>query len=204
MIRKCHTLLTCSLFLLAACTDNTTAEVKTDKDTSVAVASDTAGSVHSLPSRSNDQEDITHYIEKELPGWKIPESNSWEKYWYNRYKQGKNLVYRVQKDFDGNGHTDYAYILKDSLEKHAVWAFLGNDSSYTRHRIYDITRLPNSKLHVGLTVLKAGSYNDLNTTDTLPVKIQTNHPAIHVIFFETASKAFYWKDGSFHLIQTGD
>ena len=152
MTRKCHTLLACSLFLLAACTDNTTAEVTTDKDTSATVTSDTAGSVHSIPSHSANAADITHYIEKELPGWKVSGSNSWEKYWYNRYKQGKNLVYRVQEDFDGNDCTDYAYILKDSSEKYAVWAFLANDSSYTRHRIYDITRLPNSKLHVGLAV----------------------------------------------------
>ena len=204
MTRKCNTLLACSLLLLAACTDNTTAEVTTDKDTSVTDTSDTAGSVHSIPSHSESAADITHYIETELPGWKVPGNNSWEKYWYNRYKQGKNLVYRVQEDFDGNDRTDYAYILKDSSEKYAVWAFLANDNSYTRHRIYDITRLPNSKLHVGLAVLKAGTYTDLNSTDTVPSKVQTSHPAIHVIFFETASKAYYWKDGSFHLIQTGD
>jgi hypothetical protein len=34
--------------------------------------------------------------------------------------------------------------------------------------------------------------------------VKTDHPAIHVIFFETAAKAYYWKDSTFHLIQTGD
>jgi hypothetical protein len=204
MTRKCDILLACSLFLLAACSDNTPTEVTTEKDASTTVTPDTAGSVSNTPSHSNSAADITRYIETDLPGWKEPESSSWEKYWYARYKQGKNTVFRVQEDFDGNGRTDYAYILKDSMEKHAVWAFMGNDSSYIKHRIYEITRLPNSKLHVGLALLKAGSYNDLNTTDTVPAKVQTVHPAIHVIFFETASKAYYWKDGSFHLIQTGD
>lgn len=204
MTRKWNILPACSLFLLTACTENSTTEVTTDKDSTVTVTPDTAGRVIGSPSSNNSTVAITQYIERELPRWKVPERSAWEKYWYDRYKQGKNTVYRVQADFDGNGRTDYAYILKDSSEKQTVWAFLANDSSYTPHRIYDITRLPNSKLHVGLAVLKAGSYHDLNTADSIPPKVQTDHPAIHVIFFETASKAYYWKDGRFHLIQTGD
>lgn len=204
MTRKLYTLLACSLFLLAACADDPTTEVTIDKDSATAVTPDTTSSISNPPPRSNSSAAITSYIDRELPGWKVPQSSEWEKYWYNRYEASQNTVYRVQEDFDGNGQSDYAYILKDSAEKYAVWVFLENDSSYIKHRIYDITRLPNSKLHVGLAVLKAGSYHDLNTTDTVPAKVQTNHPAIHVIFFETASKAYYWKDGSFHLIQTGD
>jgi hypothetical protein len=204
MARKFKILLACSLFLFPVCSDNRTTEVTTDRDSTVAVAPDTTANSHPTPTSSNGSAAITQYIETEIPGWKVPERSSWEKYWYDRYKQGKNTVFRVQADFDGNGQTDYAYILKDSVEKHAVWAFLRKEDSYIPHRIYDITRLPNSKLHVGLAVLKAGSYHDLNTTDPIPPKVQTEHPAIHVVFFETASKAYYWKDSSFQLIQTGD
>ena len=194
----------CGLFLLTACTERTTTTEETTTDTTTQVVTDTSAESTLIPTNSSNNTTIVQYIETALPGWKVPERNSWEKYWYDRYKEGKNLVYRVQSDFDGNGQTDYAYILKDSANKYAVWAFLKNDTTYAPHRIYDITQLPNSKLHVGLAVLKAGSYDDLNTAGGAPVKVQTDYPAIHVIFFETAAKAYYWKDSTFHLIQTGD
>jgi phenylpyruvate tautomerase PptA (4-oxalocrotonate tautomerase family) len=195
---------TCGLFLFTACTDSANTTEETVADTITAVVTDTTHRSPEIINKSNGSISIEQHIQTALPGWKVPEKNSWEKYWYERYKEGKNLIYRVQSDFDGNGQTDYAYILKDSANKHTVWAFLKNDTSFTAHRIYDITQLNNSKLHVGLAVLKAGSFDDLNTAGGEPVKVKTDHPAIHVIFFETAAKAYYWKDSTFHLIQTGD
>jgi len=193
-----------SLFLFSACTDGTTTTGQAAADPGFPDTTNISDSVMITPSNKKGDFTIEQYITAALPGWHIPPSSSWEKYWYDRYKKGKNLVFRVQSDFDGNGGKDYAFILKDSADNHAVWAFLKNDSTYTKHRVYNIARLPNSKLHVGLGLLKAGSYNDLNTTGPDPVKVKTGNPAIHVIFFETAAKAYYWKDNAFHLIQTGD
>lgn len=203
MARNTYILLACSLFLFIACAETTTTGEQTITDSTVNTTpvSDTPGAGSTAPSRSTD---IVQYISTSMPGWSAPESSEWEKYWYDRYKKDKNTVYRVQEDFDGNGQRDYAFILKDTAGKYSVWAFMGMDESYTSHRIYDITRLPGRKLHVGLGVLKAGTYNDLNTVDTVPAKVKTDHPAVHVVFFETAAKAYYWKDSAFHLIQTGD
>lgn len=203
MARNTYILLACSLFLFIACAETTTTGEQTITDSTVNTTpvSDTPGAGSTAPARSTD---IVQYIRTSMPGWSVPESSEWEKYWYDRYKKDKNTVYRVQEDFDGNGQGDYAFILKDSSNKYTVWAFLKNDTSYTAHRVYDITRLPKQKLHVGLAQLKAGAYQDLSGLDTLPPKIQTEHPAIHVIFFETASRAYYWKEGSFRMIQTGD
>lgn len=145
-----------------------------------------------------------HYISTNLPGWVVPGTDEWEKYWYDRYHRDGNTVYRVQSDFDGNNQRDYALILKDTAGRYAVWAFMGSGESFTSHRVYDITRLADRKLHVGLGVLKAGTYDDLNTTGSIPAKVTTEHPAIHVVFFETAAKAYFWKNSAFHLIQTGD
>ena len=203
MASKVNILLACSLFLLASCSETTTTQEQTIKDSTLSQPSvtDTATPVTGAPAGSPD---IQQFIQAEMPGWSVPESSEWEKYWYDRYDKDGNKVYRVEEDFDGNTQGDYAFILKDSSEKYAVWAFLKNDTSYTPHRVYDITRLPKQKLHVGLALLKAGAYQDLSGLDTLPPKIQTDHPAIHVIFFETASRAYYWKEGSFRMIQTGD
>lgn len=204
MTRKLYSLLFCSLFLLAACTENSSTEQQTTADSVVTDTPATDTRTNNEAPQGNRGADINQFIRDSMPGWAVPESSEWEKYWYERYQKDRNTIYRVQSDFDGNGQGDYAFILKDSLDKFTVWAFMRQDDTYTPHRIYDITRLPNRKLHVGLSVLKAGTYSDLNTTDTVPAKIQTRHSAIHVVFFETAAKAYYWKDGSFHLIQTGD
>lgn len=203
MTKKFHFVLLCSFFLLAACSEqmSTEEQVTTDSSLSQTTVSDTAAK-GTIPQGSST--DVAHFIRTSMPGWSVPESTEWEKYWYDRYKKNKNTVYRVQSDFDGNGQRDYAFILRDTTGKYAVWAFMGTDETFTPYPIYDITRLADRKLHVGLGVLKAGTYNDLNTTDTVPAKVQTEHPAIHVVFFETAAKAYYWKDSSFHLIQTGD
>lgn len=204
MTRKLFIPLLCSLFLWVACTDNNTTEEQTLTDSSaLETPADDTGLVNRRP-QNHSGADINQFISDSMPGWSAPGKSEWEKYWYDRYQKGKDTIYRVQSDFDGNGQQDYAFILKDSAANYAVWAFMRKDSTYSPHRVYDITRLPNRKLHVGLSVLKAGTYNDLNTIDTVPAKVQTEHPAIHVIFFETAAKAYYWKDGAFHLIQTGD
>lgn len=203
MARKTNLLLACSLFLFAACSENTTADEQTTTDSTVSepLITDSTTPNAASPASSTD---IAQFIQTNMPGWSVPGKEDWEKYWYDRYNKDKNTVFRVQSDFDGNGQRDYAYILRDSTSQYAVWAFMGKEESYSPRRIYDITRLPNRKLHVGLGVLKPGTYNDLNTADTLPAKVKTDHPAIHVVFFETAAKAYYWKDSTFHLIQTGD
>jgi hypothetical protein len=81
---------------------------------------------------------------------------------------------------------------------------MGNEESYTPYKVYDITRLSDRKLHVGLGILKEGTYDDLNTIAAVPAQVKTDHPAVHVVFFETAARAYYWKDSAFHLIQTVD
>lgn len=203
MARNNYILLACSLFLLASCSGSTTAEEQTTTDSTVNAPLVTDSTTPN-PASPASGTDVAQFIQTTMPGWSVPGKEEWEKYWYDRYNKDKNTVFRVQSDFDGNEQRDYAFILKDSAGQYAVWAFMGNDETYSPHRIYDITRLPNRKLHVGLGVLKAGTYNDLNTMDTVPSKVQTDHPAIHVVFFETAAKAYYWKDSTFHLIQTGD
>lgn len=203
MARTIHTLLLCSLFLFVACSETTTNGEQEASDTSAPPPplSDTAAARSASPERTTD---ITQYIRTAMPAWTVPDKEEWEKYWYDRYKKDRNTVYRVQSDFDGNGQRDYAFILKDTTGKYAVWAFLQGGATFQPYRVYDITRLADRKLHVGLGVLKAGTYDDLNTVDTVPAKVQTSHPAIHVVFFETAAKAYYWQDSTFHQIQTGD
>lgn len=203
MAKKVNILLACSLFLLAACSDTTNTEEQVKTDSTVSEAPFADSSARNTPSPAVSA-DINQYLQAAMPGWSVPESSEWEKYWYDRYKKDRNTVYRVEEDFDGNGQSDYAFILKDTAGKYAVWAFLGNVGNYIPHRIYDITRLPGQKLHVGLDRLKAGTYDDLNTAEAVPAKVKTEHPAVHIIFFETAAKAYYWKDSTFHLIQTGD
>lgn len=203
MTRNTPLLLFCSLFLFTACAENTTTAEQATTDTLVSQPSLTDTSARNKASKSSST-DITQYIRNNMPAWSMPDKSEWEKYWYDRYHKNSNTVYRVQSDFDGNGQRDYAFILKDTTGKYAVWAFMGSEETFTPYRVYDITRLTHQKLHVGLEVLKAGTYDDLNTADTVPAKVQTGYPSIHVIFFETAAKAYYWKDSTFHLIQTGD
>src|SRR5688572_21847684 len=99
-------ILACSLFVFAACSDNGSTAGGSPIDTSISTISDTIEHTARTPSNKNGSIDINHYIETNLPGWKVPPNNAWEKYWFDRYKEGKNTVYRVQSDFDGNGQTD--------------------------------------------------------------------------------------------------
>lgn len=204
MTRKFYFGMLCSLFIFAACNSNKAPDEQPAQDSSAITSPDTIPTAINKTSNNNDTLVVRQFIRDSMRGWSTPGSSTWEKYWYERYKKKGNTVYRVQSDFDGNGEKDYAFILKDSSDQYVVWAFLKQEDTYAPYRIYDITRLPGRKLHVGLGVLPAGTYNDLNTMDTIPAKVQTAHPAIHVVFFETAAKAYYWKDGRFHLIQTGD
>lgn len=197
----------CSLFLLSACADNTgQSQTKTTATETVhrqPHLDTTAGKKAAIPDQNISYAGIETYLQSQMPQWKVPEASEWEPYWYKRYNKGTNRVYRTQADFDGNAQTDYAYILKNDGGQYAVWAFLKANDTYTAKKVYDITKFAD-KVHVGLDTLKAGSYHDLNSTGSVPAAVQTEHPAIHVIFFETAAKAYYWKNGAFHIIQTGD
>lgn len=136
-----------------------------------------------------------------MKGWSVPNEHTWEQKWYDQYNKGTNKVYKLQADFDGNATTDYAYILQNAASQYAVWAFLKMAEGYQPVKVYGITKIA-GKLHAGLGLLPPGTYYDINGEKPVPVTTKTS--AIQVIFFGTASKAYYWKNGKFNLVQTGD
>lgn len=206
---------TCSLFIFCTCGNETTKEaekvatdtavktqpVTTPADNPTGTTTDTAITGAATNSHAP-ATSVEAFIKSSLKDWSIPAASTWDPKWFNKYKKGENTVYSVQADLDGNGQKDGAYILEDTEKQFAVWAFLRNDDTYKPVKIYAIQRLKDKPLHVGLGVLPPGSYADINSADLH--KVTTQKPAIHVLFFETASKAYYYENGKFQLIQTGD
>ena len=192
--------ISCSLFYFISCSN------QTDDVPPLLLDSSAQSTTSSDSNPALDQEAaVLQFIRDSLHGWTIPEKSTWENYWYKEYHKGPNTIYRVQSDFDGNTQTDYAFILKDSTGRHSVWSFLRKENTYKPYRLYDIYPLPEErKLQVGLGILDPGSYDDVNSVDSLMKRVSIQFPAVHVLFFETASKAYYWKDTGFHMIQTGD
>lgn len=51
-------------------------------------------------------------MRKYLPEWDFPPPSTWDKIWFNEYKKEGFLVNYIYADFNGDGKTDLALLLK--------------------------------------------------------------------------------------------
>lgn len=144
-------------------------------------------------------------LEEKLPGWKLPSPNSWEKYWFHAYKKANALVDYVNADFNGDGKPDYALLLENERHAFIVWVLQsdGNDYKAIQLREFSEATLP---LDIGLELVDKGELNYLSMDeggeDIKTIDLKYN--AIQVSYFEGSAETYYWKDGKYQSVTTGD
>jgi hypothetical protein len=144
-------------------------------------------------------------IEEKLPGWKLPSADSWEKYWFNAYKKADALIDYASGDFDGDGKADYALLLENENHAFIVWVLQSQSNGYKAIELTELTEttLP---LNTGLELIDKGKLNHLNMDNGVDgiETIELKHQAIQVSFFEASAETYYWKDGKYQSVNTGD
>lgn len=139
------------------------------------------------------------FLSKEMPSWKIPAPDRWDKYNFNEFKTSNNLVNFVSGDFNCDKQTDYALILADEQEQLSIWVFFSKKNSFEKIKLDDFGG-SSEQIYFGLSILEPGTYKN----DWTPKPVKINCQAIEEIYFEKASVAYYWDKGKFKSIITSD
>jgi hypothetical protein len=144
-------------------------------------------------------------LEEKLPGWRLPSPNTWEKYWFHAYKKENALVDYVSADFNGDSKPDYALLLKNEQHAFIIWVLQSDSNDYKAIELTEVTEatLP---LNTGLELINKSKLNHLSMdegADNIKT-IDLKHPAIQVSYFEASAETYYWKDGKFQSVTTGD
>jgi len=142
-------------------------------------------------------------LKEQLPGWQLPAPGTWEKYWFDAYKKDSTLVNYAPADFNGDHQPDYALLLKNTDDQYAVWVLQSQAGTYQAIQLYQL-EANNLPLSTGIELLPAGqlNYMDLDADDNKTIQLQ--QPAIQVVFFEAAAETYYWKNGKYQSVTTGD
>ncbi|RVU02387.1 hypothetical protein EOD41_00145 [Mucilaginibacter limnophilus] len=144
-------------------------------------------------------------LEKKLPGWRLPSPDSWEKYWFHAYKKDSALVDYVNGDFNGDSKSDYALLLENEQHAFTVWVLQSDGNDYKAIKLLELNEatLP---LDIGLELIDKGKLNYLSMDEGADdIKtIDLEHHAIQVSNFEASAETYYWKDGKYQSVTTGD
>jgi hypothetical protein len=147
---------------------------------------------------------VLKLVQQRLPKWKLPEPSTWDKFWFTNYKKQNTLVNYIAADFNGDRKNDYCLILKNKQNIFAVWVLQSDKKDYLPIKLYE-TSSKTLPIEIGLELIPKGKLNYIDfDNDKTPKPIDLHNPAIQVVFFETSAQTYYWKNGKYLSVTTGD
>lgn len=147
---------------------------------------------------------VDSLINRLLPGWSIPNPNTWENLWFNEYKKDSVLVNYIPADFNGDAQTDYALILKSGQHKYAVWVLQSDGDHYKAIKLHE-TPYKTIPIDMGIEPIAKGKLNYIDfDSDKEPTPIDLKNTAIQIVYFEQSAETYYWQGGKYLSVTTGD
>jgi len=142
-------------------------------------------------------------MQKYLPGWHFPAPGLWDRLWFTEYNKEGFLVDYIYADFNGDGKTDYAFLLMNK-KKYAVWVLQSVDSDYKPIKLLTIGDLKEATINIGIELCPKGQLDYLNLENDNTKPIDLKNPAITIQEFESMAETYYWEDGKYKSVTTGD
>ena len=143
--------------------------------------------------------------------WQLPGLERWDEYWQKQYATDTTGDLRIRTaDLDGDGGDDHALFLcnTDTARRDSVYAIVvafSNGSSALLASYpwaeYD------GGIGMGLMLEPPGPLGHLGGEEgeeEILSPVELTQPAITVVFFEKASITWFWRNGAFHQVWTGD
>jgi hypothetical protein len=119
-------------------------------------------------------------------------------------KKGEPEPWAANADFNGDGVIDWAGLLRNTegrLDLVVVYSF----RKYYSHEVLTSPDLDSDKISAGVYTVPPGQFSGFPFDDRSPrPQITTQHPGIHLVWFEKASVLFYWNGSSFSALITSD
>lgn len=141
--------------------------------------------------------------------WEMPSPQRWDEYWEKQYGDSTGTLGHRHADLDGDGIMDHAFLLsrKDTANRDSTYALVvrfGND----RDTLLSVEPWAEADGHIGmgLDLEPPGKLGHLGGEEGGEPEgsVELKQPAVTLVYFEKASITWYWKDGSFHKVWTGD
>ncbi|MES2875733.1 MAG: hypothetical protein V4708_18560 [Bacteroidota bacterium] len=149
-------------------------------------------------------EEVLRSIDK-ITGWRLPKPAAFESYFYTYYKTDSSLINFIAADFNCDDEMDYALILENEEKDYGAWILLAGKEDYEAVKL--VQRKNTSKyIGLGLELLAKGKkISDIGLIGTPESKtITLKCTALHVLYLETSSQAYFWDQGKFNSIFTTD
>ena len=142
-------------------------------------------------------------LEKQLPGWKLPEPDKWENFWFNHYRNDSSLINYAFGDFNGDLRRDYAFILQKDTSDIAIWILQSYKDIYQAIKLLHYKDIRQS-LDLGIETVPAGKLNyiDFDADDVKSLKLK--FPGIRALYFERGAETFYWNQNLYKSVITAD
>lgn len=144
---------------------------------------------------------------KEL--WEPTPESRWDSYWEEEYADSTGSLGHRSADFTGDGTVDHAFFLtrKDTARRDSAYALVIHFDR-VRDTVLTVESWAEADGHIGmgLTLEPPGMLGHLGGEEGGEPEgvVDLQQPAITLVYFEKATITWYWKDGSFHKVWTGD
>ena len=144
------------------------------------------------------------YLDTAFNGWTFPSPERWDSVWFNQYKNNGNLVNYVKGDFDCNKKTDYALLFKRGDARLVAYAFLWADKAFKKFELIDFGKDTTKLIDYGLEIIPSGKINYMDPESDDAPFVMAKCQAVQVLSFEKGAETFYWEEGKFKSVPTGD
>lgn len=145
---------------------------------------------------------VLSLLKNSLPEWELPHPSLWDKFWFNSYMKNGNLVNYISGDFNCDDIIDYAFILQNKQKEIAIWVLQSEGAKFLTIKLLPIGKVP--RIEIGIEKQKKGIISYIDPQNETMPSISLKCEAITVISFEKAAETYYWKNGHYKSIATGD
>ncbi|MEO8067654.1 MAG: hypothetical protein ABI599_08190 [Flavobacteriales bacterium] len=142
--------------------------------------------------------------------WRMPDPDRWDEYWQQQYADTGGTLGMRSADFDGDGTMDDALLLHrtDTTQRDTSLALLvafgnGRDTLLATYPWAE----SEGGIGMGLLLHPAGPLGHLGGEEgelVIPSPVQLEHPAVTMVFFEKGAITWFWYNGKFQHVWTGD
>lgn len=141
--------------------------------------------------------------------WALPDTSRWLSYWRQQYTDSTGDLRQRTADLDGDGTLDHALFLcrKDTARHDSAYALIIAFGDQ-RDTVLDVSPWAEAEggIGMGLALEPPGVLHHLGGEEGGEPEgsVKLEHPAVTLLYFEKASITWYWRDGTFHKVWTGD
>ncbi len=157
--------------------------------------------------------DAGHELEQLLPAhvkavWELPAPGRWDDYWVQQYADSGGTLGHRAADLDGDGTVDHAFLLsrRDTTRRDSTYALFVRSGNYRDTVLAVESWAEMDGIGLGLVLEPPGPLGHLGGEEGGEPEgtVDLKQHAITLVYFEKSAITWYWKDGSFHKVWTGD